>query len=102
MVNTETVELQSTLQNHLTKRIDWWGNNGMKMNLNVTKLTIIDNESRQDVVLGTSNGYIKNIKSYKYLVVYVEDDLKMNMHLNNGYRTDCQKVFKLKKMRKQQ
>ena len=94
-------ELEKLLQGYLNKVSSWCTSNYMKMNVSKTKLMTINGDPDHEITLHTPHGNIGSITSYKYLGVWLDNSLNMNKHLNNGYKMAYQKVFKLKKLRKQ-
>ena len=89
------------MQELLGSVINWCEHNRMKMNVSKTKLMTINNCTDHQVVLKTKHGPITCTGSYKYLGVWMDEKLNMTKHLNNGYKMAYQKIFKLKKLRKQ-
>ena len=71
------------------------------MNVTKTKMMIINAEPNDVITLRTPGGCLGTTKLYKYLGVWIDSSLSMTKHLNNGYKMAYQKVFKLKKLRKQ-
>ena len=94
-------DLEISLQGYLDSVVEWCSNNRMKMNVTKTKMMIINAEPNDVITLRTPGGCLGTTKSYKYLGVWIDSSLSMTKHLNNGYKMAYQKVFKLKKLRKQ-
>ena len=94
-------DLETSLQGHLNVVVRWCTNNNMKMNVSKTKLMTFNTRTNDHCDLYTPDGCIGRTNSYKYLGVWLDSSLSMDKHLNNGYKMAYQKVFKLKKLRKQ-
>ena len=94
-------ELETSLQDYLDVVVKWCSGNRMKMNIAKTKLLTINRRGNDEIILKTPSGKIGNTSCYKYLGVWLDNTLNMNKHLNNGYKMAYQKVYKLKKLRKQ-
>ena len=86
-------EVQNTINTLMPKIEDWFAANQLSLNTDKTYYQIYTNKkTRAAISLNLVGVNIKRVKSVKYLVVFIDEDLKWHTHLSKLYTVLCRNV----------
>ena len=75
-------DTENSINLDLAKLYDWSVDNGLIINRQKTKTMLITPRPRTDIRILLNNEHIELVRSFKYLGLYIEDNLKYKLHIS--------------------
>ena len=90
--------LENKLNMYIKKLKCWFDNNKLKLNLSKTKILNYDKDINYTIIL--DNKLIENVKTYKFLGVYLDHKLNYNLHISKVISKISKIMYMLKRVSK--